>query len=294
MDSVTANEVDSALSARTTDVGDLLLSVREDQWFDRKSRKTSPKELSPALVAFANAEGGTIVIGLHNGMVEGMRRFADRENDLRQTPIDYTSPPVRVEFSRVACINAEDERDYLLVLRIDPSESVHETQNGDCYLRIGDESRRLNFGQRQELVYDKGQSQFDGSPVSASLTDLDKSLLQNYRARGGFTTSDRKMLAARSLLTPAGDLTVAGYLLFGEHPQTLFPSAYIRILRFLTPERGTGARLGVEEGNDVRIEGAIPWAVQQATKEIEARIPVRRALGENGLFEARPIVPRDA
>jgi ATP-dependent DNA helicase RecG len=130
--------------------------------------------------------------------------------------------------------------------------------------------------------------------VAARISDLDKRLLRNYRERGAFTSTDKRMLQARSLITLQGDLTVGGYLLFAEHPQTLFPSAYIRIIKFLTQERGTGARLGIEEGNDVRIEGPIPWAVQRATAEIESRIPVRRMLVETGLFEGRPIVPRDA
>jgi ATP-dependent DNA helicase RecG len=81
---MTANQVDTALAARAADVGSLILKAKEDQWFDRKSRKSAPKELAPALVAFANAEGGIVVIGLHGGTVEGMRRFPDKENDFRQ------------------------------------------------------------------------------------------------------------------------------------------------------------------------------------------------------------------
>jgi ATP-dependent DNA helicase RecG len=66
---MTANQVDAALAAPSEEVGPMLLGLHEDQWFDRKSVQIVPKDLAPHLVAFANAEGGTIVIGLSNEWV---------------------------------------------------------------------------------------------------------------------------------------------------------------------------------------------------------------------------------
>jgi ATP-dependent DNA helicase RecG len=266
----------------------------EDQWFDRKSSRILAKDLGPALVGFANAEGGTIVIGLHNGVVEGLKD-SSRTNDYRQAAVDFTSPPVRSHCEEVSCINSRGELDKLLVVRVEPSERVHEVQNGDCYLRIGDESRRLNFGQRQELEYDKGQSQYDGMPIDdISMTDLDANLVSGFMASIGAFGEVQRALQARSLITRTGKITNAGYLLFGQHPQDHFVQAHVRILRFLDIKRGTGARLGVEEGTDVRVEGPIPKLIHEAQSIIEALVPQRRALGPSGRFEARPIVPRDA
>ena len=36
----------------------------ENKYFDRKSARIKPSDLSPLVSAFANAEGGTIVIGI--------------------------------------------------------------------------------------------------------------------------------------------------------------------------------------------------------------------------------------
>lgn|GEM_PF-4205795 len=90
-----------------------------------------------------------------------------RINELRQASIDHTSPPVRVTCKEVPCINGQGIPDVLLVFRVDPGERVHEMKNGDTYLRVGDESRKLNFTQRQELEFDKGQSQYDGTPAGS-------------------------------------------------------------------------------------------------------------------------------
>ncbi len=102
---MTANEVDGALAAPRAEVGPSVLSLTEDQWFDRKSPQIAAKDLGPHLVAFANAEGGAIVLGASKGKVQGMRRHSSKANDFRQAPIDFTVPPVRATFESVPCIN---------------------------------------------------------------------------------------------------------------------------------------------------------------------------------------------
>lgn len=291
---MTANQVDAAFTASADEVGALLLALPEDQWFDRKSARIQPVHLGPPLVAFANAEGGTLIIGLHNGVVEGFKDHQQTMNAIRQAPIDFTSPPVRCTISTVDCVNDRDEQDYLVVILIEPGERVHELQNGDCYLRIGDETRKLTYHQRRELEFDKGQSQYDGFACpGVSTNDLDPQLLDDYQKSTGAATVEG-VLKARSLLTRNGEVTNAAYLLFARHPQDIFPQAYIRVIRFLSSERGTGARLGLEEGADARIEGAIPASIDEASKAIDNLLPRRRQLVETGRFEARPIVPRDA
>jgi len=90
---MTTGQVDAALAAPVSDVGSRLLALPEDQWFDRKRARIAPKDLGPPLVAFANAEGGTIVVGLSDGKVQGLKD--SKLNEIRQAPIDFTSPPVR-------------------------------------------------------------------------------------------------------------------------------------------------------------------------------------------------------
>ncbi len=292
---MTANDVDAALAAPLDEVGARLAAIAEDQWFERKSIRIHAKDLGRPLVALANAEGGVIVVGIAAGQVEGLRNHLGKLNELRQAPMDFTVPPVRARFDQQRCRNQDGETDSLLVIRVDPSEVVHELTNGEVYLRVGDESRRLGFAARQELQFDKGHGQYDGQPApGVGVEVLDDGLIKNYRSRTGATGTTRQLLSARSLLTTKGDLTNGGYLLFAAHPQQLFPQAYIRVIKFLTSQRGTGARLGVQEGADVRIEGPIPTAIQQAAHAISELIPQRRALADSGLFEAQPIVPRDA
>lgn len=292
---MSSKDFDRALASPIAEVGPRLLALPETQWFDRKSVRSEAKSLAPILVALANSEGGVIVVGLSNGIVEGIKDHAGRINDFRQAAIDHTVPPVRCTVDQIGCINSRGEADSLIIIRVDPGEVVHETKSGECYLRVGDESRKLTHDMRQELAFDRGQGQFDGHPADgARVDDLDERLLRQFReatrASGTFT----QLMQARSLLTRQGAVTNAGYLLFAPHPNELFPQAHIRVIRYLSAHRGSGSRLMLDAEHDVRLEGPIPRQIDEAAKTIERIIPKRRALRASGLFEDEPIVPRDA
>lgn len=292
---MTANEIDTILSAPPGDRGTRIVRATEDQWFERKGARVGGQVLAQAFVALANAEGGTVVVGVHGGAVEGMNaQGVKRINELRQASIDHTSPPVRVSCREVECVNAQGIRDVLLVFRVDPGERVHEMKNSDTYLRVGDESRKLNFVQRQELEFDKGQSQYDGMALNGyTVEDLKGRLLENYREATGAESAEG-ILYARSLVNRDGKVTNAGYLLFAPHPQREFPEAYIRVLRYMSTERGTGSELNLDEDGDIKIEGPIPTAIQEAAKVIDRFAPKRRALDKTGHFTGGHIVPREA
>lgn len=291
---MSTNTVERALVAGVREVGPALLAIPEDQWFERKSVRVDPKVFASALVAFANAEGGTVVVGLLDGSVEGTKRHVSRVNELRQAHLNLTSPPVRTKFDQIA-VEIDGEIDALLIARVEPGSVVHELTNGDCYLRVGDESRKVNFAQRQELHYDRGAAHFDGEPVSGiAVTDLDPQLLRQYRESAGASGTNARLLRARGLVTDRDEVTNAGYLLFAPHPEERFPQAHVRVIAYLTNDRGAGSRLGVDDQRDVRVEGPIPLVIAKAAELIRFWQPTRRALSERGRFEGLPLVPEDA
>lgn len=267
-----------------------LLSRPESQWFERKSGRISPRDLATPLVAMANAEGGTVAVGLSQGTADGVT--PQRANELRQAAADFSEPVVR---TRVVDLPIPDQPDgrALLLFTVAPGSRVHQTISGDCYLRIGDESRRLGFAERQELEFDRGNSSFDGTAVDARPDDLDPDQLQTYQELIG-SSSPERALSARNLLTDDRRLTVAAWLLFAAQPQQLFPSAHVRVLQYADTERGTGASMSLLDGRDIRCEGSLPQQLDEATRLIEDWIPRVRALAASGRFEPRPIIPKDA
>jgi ATP-dependent DNA helicase RecG len=277
--------------ASPAEVGPELLSLPEDQWYDRKSVSVSREKLANLLVAFANAEGGVVVIGLSDTAVEGTARARDRVNGLVKVPYDLVVPAVRHRAERVACVNAAGEPDELLAIWVEPAEQVHATNKDEVYLRVGDETRRLTFDQRRELLFDKGQAAYETQRTGATLADLDVLVADGYAAALGQTDRTRVLLA-RGLATKDGDLTVAGTLLFAAAPQTWFPEAFVRVIRYRGTGRGTGARQQIVE--DVRCEGPLPKQIREARETVREVQPTRRALGRGGTFEDTPLVPEDA
>ena len=273
-------------------VGPRLLSLPESQWFERKRPRVSAQKLANALVGMANADGGTIVVGLsENGSVDGTDSDPVHRNALLQVGVNLVMPPVRAAAELVPCVSAAGRADHLLVFEVAPSNVVHATVRDEVYLRLGDQTRKLSFVERRELGYDKGQAGYEAEVLpDARLDSLDDALLDDYADRVGHADS-RRLLEARGLVRQ-GKLTVGAYLLFTVTPHDLFPNAHVRVSRFAGRERGHGARQQLLD--DVRVEGPLPRLVPRARKEIARLQPRRRALGRGGVFEDVPLVPEDA
>jgi ATP-dependent DNA helicase RecG len=284
--------VQAALSLPAEARGRELLALPEGQWFERKSVRISPQGLAKTLVAFANAEGGTVVVGPSGNAVEGTTGAAKHVNSLRQAALDLTTPPVPVDCRSVDCVTDAGVADHLLVFDVTVGQVVHATTADEVLLRVGDENRKLSFSQRQELFYDKGQAQFEaGIAPHVVMDDLDSNATHEYAAALGVDDVERVM-AARGLLTRRRELTIAAYLLFGQVPQDMFPAAHLRVLSY----RGLSAQTGRDQNlvEDRRFEGSIPNVIRAAASMVRELQPMRRALGGDGLFVVEGVIPEDA
>jgi ATP-dependent DNA helicase RecG len=265
--------------------------VAEDQWFDRKSFRISPRELANVEIGLANADGGIITVGIHNDEVEGTDSSSTHRNELCQAHVQYCQPPVPAKVRLVDCQRGNGQDDQLLIIEVPPGETVYANVKDEVFLRIGDETRRLTYAQRQELLYDRGHGSYEGRLLDeTSFEDLDHNLLIGYSRALGHSNPER-LLRARGLAV-GEQLTIAGVLLFAEHPQRFLPEAFIRILRYSGNDRGTGARQRLIR--DERVEGPVARQLIRAREVIQEEQPRRRALTSQGTFENVPLVPEDA
>jgi ATP-dependent DNA helicase RecG len=276
---------------RQPETGKKLLELDEDQWFDRKSIRIAPRDLAKTEIALANADGGTLVVGLHGGRIEGLQGNTSKVNDLVQAALDHAVPPIRARHALLPCIRSDGVEDELLVLDIEPSDQVHANVRDEVFLRVGDEDRKLTFAQRQELVFDRGQASFESRAVPGTTLDaVDSDLVLEYTLRLGANDPER-MLHARGLAID-DQLTVAGTLLFASLPQRFMPEAFVRVIRYRGTERGVGA--GQQISNDIRVEGPIPRQITEARRAIVELQPTRRALiASEGRFGPVPLVPEE-
>ena len=98
-----------------------MLDEEENKYFDRKSAQIKPSEIAELISAFANAEGGTIVIGISDKKrkLEGISKVgAVKINDLVAAPKDCCKPMPAYTEEFIDIINADGEKDQLLLLHI--------------------------------------------------------------------------------------------------------------------------------------------------------------------------------
>lgn len=243
----------------------------EGQLFDRKSIRIHARELAQHLIAFANADGGEIVVDVDNDKnVEGITAHESRVNQLLQSSIDFCTPPVRTSHFRIPCRNQRGQEDEILLLSIEQSDRVHLTTGGEAYLRIGDQSRRLSPEQYRQLLYDKGEQRYEDELVSeVAEENLDDPLLARFQSLIGVIGETERLLAARHLAKQERDtfkITRAGILLFHATPTLHFPRHGIRFIRYEGDVAATGIRQNITA--DRRYESPLPRLIEEAFDDI--------------------------
>lgn len=150
-----------------------ILSKEENQTFDRKSINISPKDLAIPIVAFANADGGDIAIGITDKTkrIEGIDFETKKLNELLRVPFDFCNPTIKVGIEKVPCVDEKGRENHVLVMHIDASPQVHANQADDVFLRVGDKSKLQTFEERLQLNYDKGERYFEDKAVPDATID---------------------------------------------------------------------------------------------------------------------------
>lgn len=163
----------------------------ELQTFDRKSARIDAKTLAVTIVAFANADGGTLAIGIEdNGVVTGIDGYEKNINELLRAPFDYCIPSIAVETQKLECTDNFGKTNHVLLMHVFASAQLHANQADDVYYRIGDKSKKLNFEQRMRLMYAKGSVYFEDTPVkAATIDDIDLPFVELYIDKIGYGKS---------------------------------------------------------------------------------------------------------
>ena len=266
-----------------------VLAINEKQIFDRKSILIRPADLSDTLCAFANADGGTVAIGISdkNRRIEGVDNYQGQLNDILRVPIDFCNPTVPVITEMVDCVNSKGKPDHVLLMHIEASPQFHANQADEAFVRVGDKNKKLDFNDRLTLMYAKGVRYYEDEPVAdATIDDLDLDFVREYCKRIGYSKSPEEYVRENKKFVTMKDgkeqVSVAAILLFGKNPQLFFPRAYIRFIRYDGTEALVGKDMNVIK--DKIFEGRILEQVEQAVEFIKIQMKEKTYLGHDGIF----------
>lgn len=258
---------------------DYIVKQPENKLFDRKSAKIKVADLASIISAFANAEGGTIVIGIDDKTkeLEGIDFLGDDQvNNLIAAPKDVCLPMPQYKEEFLHIVNNKGKGDRLLLLHIEAStEQVIRTINGSTYLRVADRTKELKGDDLRNLEYSKSVRHYeDECHPDATIADLDTELLDTYREKlHAEALSYEKLLKARGFIKQQGSrkkLTNAAVLLFAKNIIQFYPNCRIRFIRY----DGTKARTGVDINiiRDYSIELPILKIIQSAKDFIGSQL----------------------
>lgn len=274
----------------------------ENKYFDVKSSKIKPSDLAQHFSAFANAEGGVIIVGVSDKKrdIEGVKNLDEKKyNDFISVPKDCCSPMPNYEIETLEVKNMNGEDDEIILFHIkSESERIIRTINGSTYLRIGDKSKELKGEDLLNLEYIKNTRRYeDEINREASLEDLDSVLLKEYKEKIlASNLTDEQVLKARGFLITKDSkkyLTNAGVLLFAKNILQFYPNCRIRFLRYDGNSMEVGKKINIIK--DISLDFPLLKIIQETKNVVSLQLRDFLLLSkESGKFITIPEYPEFA
>jgi ATP-dependent DNA helicase RecG len=245
--------------------------------------------LAETLVAFANTEGGTVLLGVdEKGDVRGGLEMEDVDSVLRGA-LAWCRPIIRTEIDRI-----EDREGLAVAIVVSKGNELFSLVDGRFLARSSEGNIPLDAQRVLVMAASKASLDYEQEVVpGATWDDLAARVIDDYIAKRqeslGRKVGDTPQELLRSLgaVTPAGEITVAGILLFGKDPQAFLPQSGITYVRFAGKEPQSHSLVRED------FAGALAEMVEQCWKVLLPQL--RASAVVHGLKrEEHYILPRDA
>ena len=224
----------------------IYLGTNEWQTFEAKRVQIQPARLLETINAFANTDGGILVIGLEDASkakgkerLFGISENLDNVSESLKLLEKEIEPPLRLWSKfELEITNRENQSDRLCVIKVQKSDDVHSLRKGDTYIRRGNQNVRVGASEIIRLKYEKGSIKFEDEVSDITdLSKLDRELLTRYRANNESHVVDIwQFMKDNGLAQSTNDkryVTKAGALLFGANPAVgLATSCSIKISHY--------------------------------------------------------------
>lgn len=276
---------------------------KQVEFSGRRATSPSRDDLAAEMIAFANANGGWLLMGVtDDGILQDMTReqMNALDNLVVEVSTDAIKPSLRIDVYR----RKLDSKSFVLV-EVPRGDSLHES-GGRSWIRVGASKRRLTGDEPMRLAQRRAQGRhlsFDEKPVATTGFDtLDPALWGPMLSAEGAIEPEVALAKFALLALDESGVqcaTVAGVLLCTRHPEQWLPNAAISATRY----RGTDRTTGQVDSQEItgplqhQIADALTFAgrnMQVAARKTPARINMPQ-YSEKAIFEAvvNAVVHRD-
>jgi ATP-dependent DNA helicase RecG len=216
-----------------------LIARGEDSHLQFKVDVRNVDALAAEMVAFANSEGGRIIIGVGNGgqMVGIARPEVDRINQLIS---NAASQHVRSPLSPLT-ENVSVGKGRVVIVATIPKgiDKPYFDRGGVIWLKSGADKRRVNSKEELRRLFQvSDQFHADELPTKAGVDALDKLRFRDFlrdvykREFPDDPAELTRLLQNMNLTTEAGLLNLAGVLMFAERPEWIKPQFVVKAIRY--------------------------------------------------------------
>ena len=254
----------------------MTLSTREEShFFERKAVGVSGRGVQKTVVAFANSDGGELLIGIADDKDEpdpanrwqGAAKLEELNAHLQNIFEVRPSLDLRYEF-----LKSEDKAGYVLRVLVEKSQQVHRTTDDTVYQRYGAQSLPLKDPQRiTDLSFAKGATSFEDQVIRELPLEqiVDSPELKGFLADHAPKTDPLDFVVNQNLVDPKSwEPRCAAVLLFHENPSNMVPrKCAVKIARYETkeddPEREHLAQ-------QISLEGPLYQLINQTIENVGA------------------------
>lgn len=264
----------------------------EDSTTQFKSDARNSESLASEMAAFANGEGGTILIGVaDDGSMPGLsREDVSRINQLTSNAASHlVRSPLTVQTRNTLLKNGQ----VVIVLTVPKGmDKPYFDKNGVIWLKSGADKRRINSKEELRRFFQfADQFHADELPTKAGLDRLDRerfsTFLQDvYKQKFPKAEAARlQILQNMNLASETGSLNLAGVLLFAKDPERIKPSFVVKAVAF------PGTTIAASVYNDSEdFSGPLPTLFQEAMAFIRRNLRKVQA-GRSVNLPGKPEIP---
>ncbi|NWH06062.1 RNA-binding domain-containing protein [Desulfobacter latus] len=245
-----------------------LIDQGENQFIEFKEQKVHPDSIAKEMAAFANTQGGTILIGVSDQSgICGVDDSKNWEEWVANISRHNIIPAIQAD-----CFIIEIDGKKIVTVDIPKgNDKPYQTNKNLYYIRIGSTSRVASQAELMRMFQHAGMFHYDLTGVEkTSLKHLNMAAISSYFQRYDIDIDDEQdvtsLLINTDVLTDKKNVTVAGLLLFGTHPQKFLKNSSISYAHF------AGTELSDELIDRQVIEGTIAFQIDTALSVIKHNI----------------------
>ena len=190
------------------------------------------RELTEEICAFANADGGYLLIGVDdNGQIIGTSLENDKRSAI-QGSISEISPALHCD---MYAVNIEDKTVW--VIDVPSGKDKPYIFSGSIFVREGANSQKLRTVEEMRSFFQEcNKIFFDAIPCSwfNIYTDADEQAIKDFRTEAQLSpsTADKQIFENLELFTDKGVAKNGAAMFFGKQPERKFPHAVTRCVLF--------------------------------------------------------------